>query len=287
MPQASTPSARSGSPLVRALLTRLAARLLGGLLAALLLLWLLIDVLAGAAAPGFIGGLLGGAPTGSGAALGPMVLERLAVTVPLALLAFLIAVAGGLGLASADSIVPMRVPAALLAATPAFWAGLLLILGVAGGLKLLPASGFVPWHSNAGAALGSLLLPALAMGVPGAGQFARLLLNERDAVAAEAVQLLRSRGMTTGQARRRLAIARLRSSLPAILARLFVAIWIGTVLVEALFYLPGLGRLTLGAALQHDLPLFALGLYVLVCLAILGDVLLRLTRLALDAWGPA
>ncbi len=287
MPQASTPSARSGSPLANALLSQLAVRLIGGLLAAVLLLWLLIDVLAGAPAPGFIGGLLGGAATEGAAAPGPMVLERLAVTVPLSLLAFIVAVAGGLGFATADAIVPMRVPAALLAATPAFWAGLLLILGVAGGLRLLPASGFVPWDSNAAAAFGSLLLPALAIGLPGAGQLARLLLHERDVVDPGAVQALRGSGMTTGQARRKLAIARLRSSFPALLARLFVAILIGTVLVEALFYLPGLGRLTLGAALQHDLPLFALGLFVLLGLAMLGDVLLRLTRLALAGQGAA
>ncbi|MBK8085778.1 MAG: ABC transporter permease subunit [Devosia sp.] len=209
-------------------------------------------------------------------------LERLAVTLPLALLAFLISVATGLGLAAADAAVPMRAPAALLAAMPAFWAGLLLILGVAGGLKLLPASGFVPWQSNPAAALGSLLLPALAIGIPGGGQFARLLLREADAGAPGAIQRLRSAGMTAALARRRLAMTRLRSTLPALLGQVFVAVWIGSVLVETLFYLPGLGRLTLGAALQHDLPLFAVALFTLLALALLGDTLLRLSQMLLQ-----
>lgn len=178
--------------------------------------------------------------------------QRLSVTLPLVLLALALAALGGLALSRLKRLAALqRGLATLLGVLPPFWLGMLLSLLLAGLWQLLPASGFVPW-SEPVAALKSLVLPALALGVPYAGQAA---LRLGDGTAA---------------------------NLPAILGRAFPALLLSASLVETVFYLPGLGRLVLGAAQQHDLATLRGGLFVLILLASLGLLAAALSRLLFE-----
>jgi peptide/nickel transport system permease protein len=269
------------------ILTRLALAV-GAVLGAAALLFLLLDILPGAGGPDrpawgrFLGLFIGDTGTPNDFA------ARLAVTVPLALLALIVAgaVGAGLGLAAGrrrgtliDRLA--RAAAAVLALLPPFWLGMLLALFFAGLLKLLPATGFVPWANPLGA-LASLVLPALALGLPYAGQFALRLRRDQAAIDPRDLQRLRAEGTPAADAAWQLGLARALPELPQILARTFGALLIGAALVESVFFLPGLGRQILGAAEQHDLALLRGGLLLLIMVAALGMLLLALLRLVVD-----
>jgi peptide/nickel transport system permease protein len=267
-------------------LTRLALAV-GAVLGAAALLFLALDILPGAGGADrpawvrFLGLFIG--DTGGANTFG----ERLAVTLPLALLALLVAGTIGVGLGLAAGRYPgavdrlVRAGAAVLALLPPFWLGMLLALLLAGLLKLLPASGFVPWSNPAGA-LGSLLLPALALGLPYAGQLALRIRRDFADVAEREVQRLRADGMAASEAIWRLGLARALPELPQALARIFGALLVGAALVESVFFLPGLGRQILGAAEQHDLALLRGGLLLLLMVAAAGMLVLALLRVLVD-----
>jgi peptide/nickel transport system permease protein len=215
--------------------------------------------------------------------------ERLAVTLPLALLALIIAGAVGIGLGLAagryrGTIIDrlIRGGSAVLTLLPPFWLGMLLALVFASLLKLLPASGFVPWGNSIPGALASLLLPALALGLPYAGQMALRIRRDLAETPPAEVLHLRANGLTAQQATWQTGLARALPELPEILARTFGALLIGAALVESVFYLPGLGRQILGAAEQHDLALLRGALFVLILVTAFGMLLFAMLRLLID-----
>lgn len=269
------------------ILTRLALAV-GAVLGAAALLFLLFDILPGAggvdrpAWARFLGLFIGDTGTPNDFA------ARLAVTLPLALLALIVAAAvgAGLGLAAGryrGTLVDRlaRALSAVLALLPPFWLGMLLALFFAGFLKLLPATGFVPWANPLGA-LASLVLPALALGLPYAGQFALRLRRHLNDIDPRDLQRLRAEGRPAGDAAWQLGLARVLPELPQTLALTFGALLIGAALVESVFFLPGLGRQILGAAEQHDLALLRGGLLLLVMVAAIGMLLLALLRIVVD-----
>lgn len=270
-------------------LTRLAV-FVGAVVGAAVVLFLLLDVLPDAGGVDrpvwarFLGlfiGDTGAGPNGFG--------ERLAVTLPLVLLALLVAGAFGIGLGLAagryrgtlvDRLV--RALSAVLTLVPPFWLGMLLALVFAGLLRLLPASGFVPWGNSISGALASLLLPALALGLPYAGQLAlRVRRDLADTPPADILRL-RANGVPELQATWQIGLARALPELPEILGRTFGALLIGAALVESVFYLPGLGRQILGAAEQHDLALLRGALFLLILVAAFGMLLFALLRVLVD-----
>lgn len=212
--------------------------------------------------------------------------DRLAVTLPLALLAGIVALLLGaaIGLAAvrfrgwADSVLGGF--ATLLTYLPPFWLGLILALVLAG---ILPAGGFMPWSAGPVQALGSLVLPALALGVPHGGQLA---IRVRSAFGPEPgeddIRALRIAGVTPDRARWTVAVARALPQLPGLVGWLLATVLVGAVVVENVFYLPGLGRQVLGAALAHDLPGLRASLFLLIAIAALLMLLGAVGRLAVD-----
>jgi peptide/nickel transport system permease protein len=207
--------------------------------------------------------------------------QRLAVTLPLVAVALIVALLGlVLGAAAGLSRYRplqrfMTAIASALALVPPFWLGLLLAIGIGGALRWLPASGFVPWDNPVGA-LASLFLPALALGLPQAGALA---LRTRDLFAAAPPRL------PPRQARReqaRLGAHATVLALPTLLGTSFAAILVGAVLVENVFYLPGLGRFILGAAVEHDLAGLRSGLFILALVAASALALSAVLRAAID-----
>jgi len=212
--------------------------------------------------------------------------DRLAVTLPLVILAAIVALGGGAGLgllaARAGGWTDRVLGgfATLLSYLPPFWLGLLLALLLAG---VLPVGGFMPWSTGALPALASLLLPALALGLPHAGEFA---VRMRGAFGGEPdereIRARRIGGMTAERARWTIGYGRALPQLPRLVGRLLASLLVGAVVVENVFYLPGLGRQVLGTALAHDLPGLRASLFLLVALAALAMLLAALGRLLVD-----
>ena len=194
--------------------------------------------------------------------VGSLILSRLNVTLPLTLLAafFMIAAAIPLGVFAATrhrrwgDYLTMTL-SQLGVAVPGFWAGLLLILLFSVRLGWVQAGGFDGWGEGVWRGLRSLLLPAVALGL---FQFAVLARTTRSAV----LEVLREEYVKTARAKgvaERVVLFRhaLRNALIPIVTVAGIQLGqllAGSIILESVFYLPGLGRLTLAAISARDLP---------------------------------
>ncbi len=195
-----------------------------------------------------------------------LVKERLAVTAPLALLAMLLttAIAFVLGLyaaarhGKAGDVGVMSVSQVGIA-IPNFWFAILLILVFSVQLRWFQAGGFPGWSADDGggpiAGLRALVLPAVALAAVQAAILARIVRSAVVDVAREDyVRTARAKGASP---RRVLWGHVLRNAMVPVLTVMglqFANLLTGTVVIEQVFSLPGLGRLVFQAIANRDLP---------------------------------
>ncbi|MFC4599845.1 ABC transporter permease [Cohnella hongkongensis] len=216
-----------------------------------------------------------------------IVAERLPVTVSLALmslgLTLLIGIPLGIYIARKDGGLPALLMSAftqLGLAVPSFWLAFILILVFSVAFKWFPTYGYVPWSENPAQALRSLFLPSLALAVPGIAVVIRYLRNTLlDQFRMDYVRTAKSKGL-----RDRLVLYRhvLRNSLVPVLTivGLLIADTLGgSIVVENVFALPGLGNLLITSIGTRDLPLLqTMVLYIaviVVCIHFIVDILYR------------
>ncbi len=194
--------------------------------------------------------------------VGQLIASRLMVTFPLAGIAMSLTILAGipLGILAAShhrgpGDVGLMVLSQLGIAIPSFWAGLLLILLFSVYLGWLPAGGFTSWTETPTGALRSLLLPAMALGLVQTAVLARTTRSAMlDVLQEDYVQTARSKGLSD-----RLVLYKhaLKNGLITVITLLGLQVGhllAGSIIVENVFYLPGLGRLVLGAIASRDLP---------------------------------
>ena len=212
----------------------------------------------------WLGGLLTGDLGRSytyGVPVAELVRERLAVSLPLA----------GMALALATLIgVPVGVAAAarrgrpadlgIMAATqlgvaiPNFWFAILLILLFSVQLRWLPAGGFAGWDNGLWPGLRSLLLPAVALALPQAAILARVTRSAvLESLGEDYVRTARAKGLPKRTALWRHAVPNALIPVVTIMGLQFSFLLAGTIIIEQVFYLPGLGRLIFQAIAQRDL----------------------------------
>ena len=193
--------------------------------------------------------------------VGSLILQRLEVSLPLTVLALLFALTLGFLLALAAVIWRGRWPAKAVGlvtgagiAIPNFWLGILLV-GVFGvTLRWFSAGGFAGWEAGPLAALRSLTLPALALAVPQGAILARLLRGELlETLGQDFIRTARAKGLSANAALLRHALPASLLPVLTILGLQFSFLLAGGVLIENVFFLPGLGRLIFEAIAQRDL----------------------------------
>jgi peptide/nickel transport system permease protein len=168
----------------------------------------------------------------------------------------------------------------VLFALPGFWVSLVLITWFAIDLMWFPAVGYVPMDQSFTGWLRSITLPAVSLALGGIVAVAEQL---RNAILAsnrqDYVRTLRSRGLR----QRSITLHLLRNSSPAALttiALMFVGLLSGSVVVESIFSLPGLGQLTNQSSQNGDIPM-------LLGITVISVVFVVIVNLALDlvlAW---
>jgi peptide/nickel transport system permease protein len=222
--------------------------------------------------------------------------ERLPVTVALATLALLLAVvvAVPLGvLAAVKERSPLDLGVLILSqvgvALPAFWIGILLILVFAVGLRALPTGGFAPWGEGPLATLRSLALPVVALSLPLVAVLVRLVrASMLEELGRDHIRTARAKGLSE-----RAVIVRhaLRGALVPTVTLLGLQLGFllgGSIVVEQVFALPGLGRLVLYAISNRDVPLVQ-GLVMFIATLVVGvnllvDVLYGLLDPRIPLW---
>jgi peptide/nickel transport system permease protein len=218
----------------------------------------------------WLGGLLTlelGASHAYDAPIAGLIAERLAVTVPLALLAMalstVMALAAGVYAASRHhraGDLGVMAASQLGIAVPSFWFGILLVMLFAVKLPWFPAGGFPGWTEDEGGGLWdglhALLLPAIALAVVQAAILARFTRSAvLEVLREDFVRTARAKGLS----RRAVLWGHvLRNALVPVVTVMglqFANLITGTVVIENVFSLPGLGRLVFQAIGNRDLPL--------------------------------
>ncbi|MGW0810990.1 ABC transporter permease [Nonomuraea sp. NPDC002799] len=221
--------------------------------------------------------------------VGAEIAARLTVTVPLTLAAFTLSVL-------------LSVPAGFLTAfrrgtwygsllggltqlgvaIPVFWAGMLLITVFALRLRLLPAGGFPPdgWADPA-AALTSLTLPVLTITlIMSAGLIRYVHSAALDVLDSDYLRTARALGSSLRGAILRHGLRNAAAPVVSILGIELATTFLGAVVVEAVFALPGLGSMLVKAFAQHDYPVIqgvlALSTFTVLLVGFLADLLQRL-----------
>jgi peptide/nickel transport system permease protein len=201
-----------------------------------------------------------------------LMVERMSVTLPLTVVAMVISVAIGLPLgilAARHRGKPIDTALMVLAQTgvavPNFWFGMLLTLLFAVTLHWLPPGGFTPWNEDFWAASRGLVLPSLALALPQAAILARVMRTALvDVSTQDFIRTARAKGMTFGEAMWRHGVRNALLPVLTILGLQFAFLIAGTIIVENVFYLPGLGKLIYTAILERDLVLVRSGTILLV-----------------------
>lgn len=140
-------------------------------------------------------------------------------------------------------------------ALPNFWVGLVLAAVFAVTLAWLPATGYVGFDESPSLWAASLVLPVVALALSGVATIAKVVRDGvSTAMGMDFVRTLRAAGVP-----RRVLIWKhaLRSSgvgLVTIIGVVFVASLSGTILVENVFVLPGLGSLAVSSTARQDIP---------------------------------
>ena len=141
-------------------------------------------------------------------------------------------------------------------ALPNFFLGLLLVSWFAVSLHLLPATGYVPFTQSPGAWAKSLVLPVVTLALPGVAVIAK---QTRDAMKEVAdrpfVRTLRASGISRRSILFKHVLRSAAIPVATVIGLVFVGALSGTVLVESVFAMPGLGGLAVQATANHDLPL--------------------------------
>ena len=215
---------------------------------------------------------------------------RLEITVPLALLAMALSVAMAmtLGIYAAahhnrrGDVAVMGV-SQLGISVPNFWLALLLIVLFAIHLRWFSAGGFPGWDEGFGTAIKSLLLPALALAtVQGAilTRFTRSAVLET--MREDYVRTARAKGLTRGQTLRRHVLRNAMIPLVTVMGLQFANLLAGTIVVENVFALPGVGRLILQAITNRDLVVVRDVVTLLAAMVVLINLLVDLLYAAID-----
>ncbi|HEX2437608.1 MAG TPA: ABC transporter permease [Methylomirabilota bacterium] len=191
-----------------------------------------------------------------------LIVTRLPVTVPLALLAalFMVVAAIPLGIYAAThhrrgGDYAAMILSQLGISVPQFWSGLLLILLFSVTLGWVRSGGFDGWSAGVWPALRSLLLPAVALGFFQAAVLVRATRSAvLDVLREDYVRTARAKGLREGGVVVKHALRNALIPIVTVAGVQLGQLVAGAIVLESVFALPGLGRLALGAISARDLP---------------------------------
>ena len=164
---------------------------------------------------------------------------------------------------------------------PNFWLGLILVVVFALNLRWLPATGYTDFLNSPSGWLASLALPVGALvlsGIASASQQVRGAMI--DALRQDYVRTLRAGGIKPSSVLFRHA---LRNAMPAALTVLslqFIGLLGGAAIIERVFAIPGLGSVTVQAALSGDIPVLMGVVVTMIILVVIVNIAIDLA----NAW---
>lgn len=219
-----------------------------------------------------------------------LVTARLAVSLPLALMALLlstlIAIPVGLYAASRRgrpgdwSVMGLT---QLGIAIPNFWFAMILVVIFAIKLRWFSAGGFAGWDKGVFQGLKSLTLPAIALALPQAAILSRVMRSALiETLSEDYIRTARAKGLGKRATLWRHALRNAMIPVLTIIGLQFSFLMAGAIIIEQVFFLPGLGRLVFQAITQRDLIVVESVVMLLVFAVILVNFLVDLAYAAVD-----
>jgi peptide/nickel transport system permease protein len=209
-----------------------------------------------------------------------LILSKLPVTIELAIMAMIIALAIGIptGIVSAvkkGSAVDYAANVIALSglSIPNFWLGIMLIMLVSVRWGLLPASGYVPPTEDLWLNIKTMLMPAFVLGT---GLAASLMRHTRSAMLgvlrSDYIRTARAKGLLSRKVVLKHALRNALIPIVTLSTLLFGELLAGAVLTEQIFTIPGFGKLIVDAVFNRD---YAVVQGVVLCTAV-GFILMNL-----------
>ena len=216
--------------------------------------------------------------------------ERLAITIPLALLAMglSVVIAFTLGIYAAShhnqkgDVVIMGI-SQLGISIPNFWLALLLILFFAVHVGWFASGGFPGWQAGLLPAFKALLLPALALStVQGAilARFTRSAVLET--LREDYVRTARAKGLTQRQTLWKHVLRNAMIPIVTVMGLQFANLLAGTIVVENVFSLPGIGRLILQSISNRDVVVVRDVVTLLVAMVVVINFIVDILYAVID-----
>lgn len=209
--------------------------------------------------------------------------ERLPATISLTLvaivIALLIAVPAGIVAAThrggwIDRLATLGTTSGV--AMPNFWLGLLLVVALALDRSWFPATGYVPLDDDPVAWLRHLILPGFTLGLAAAAELTRQLRSALiDVLEQDYVRTAKAKGLRALKVVGKHALKNGATPVVTVLGMRIAVLLGGTVVVEQIFGIPGLGQLALTSVLRRDLPMVQ-------GVVVVSAVMVLLANLAVD-----
>ncbi|MDA0223835.1 MAG: ABC transporter permease [Rhodobacterales bacterium] len=190
-----------------------------------------------------------------------LILARVWVSLPLAIFALILstAIAFPVGLIAASyrgKVADLGIMSVtqLGIAVPNFWFAMILVLIFAIKIRWFSAGGFPGWDQGVFVAMKSLTLPAIALALPQASILARIMRSSvLDTLDQDYIRTARAKGLTRSQSITRHALRNAMIPVLTIIGMQFSFLMAGAIIIENVFFLPGLGRLIFQGITQRDL----------------------------------
>ncbi|MEJ7931208.1 ABC transporter permease [Ramlibacter sp. AN1015] len=222
--------------------------------------------------------------------VGELVLERLLLTVPLALMAMaltvLLALVAGIYAAARHNRlgdVGVMGLTQVGIAIPNFWFAILLILLFSVHLQWFSAGGFPGWGEGIWAGVQALMLPALSLAVVQSAILARITRSAvLEVLREDFVRTARAKGATQTAVLWGHVLRNAMIPVITVMGLQFAELLAGTIVVESVFYLPGLGRLIFQSISNRDLIVVRNCVMLLAAMVVIVNFVVDLLYAAID-----
>lgn len=168
-------------------------------------------------------------------------------------------------------------------AMPSYWLGLLLIVGFSLNLEIFPASLYVPIGQDPVAWLQHLVLPAIALGTVAAAELTRQLRGSLiEAMDQEYIKTATAKGLPRWLVVGKHALKNSAGSATTVLGFHIVIMLGGSVIIEQIFAIPGLGSLAYQAVIERNIPVIQGVVLVAVAATVVVNLLTDITTAVLN-----
>lgn len=210
-----------------------------------------------------------------------LLMERLPVTISVASMALLITVlvALPLGIFAARrqnkfSDVALSSITQLGMAIPSFWLGMILIIYIGMNVDFFRINGYIPWSESVKGALSTLILPALTIAIPQiAVKFRYVRTSMLEQMQLDYVRTIRSKGLPEKLVVYKHILKNALIPILTIFGLITAEVVAGTIIVEQVFALPGVGQLLITSISYRDFPLVqGIVMYITVAVVFINFV---------------